>query len=317
MAERKGSSIAAWNILLALTGLLFLLSPALVGSVRPSEYEGGRSRSEAAERERNSSAVSRLLGEIRTSMSDILFIKTERYLHMGVAYHTHGSGNIDMDDEEDHVGVGTLIPTPGRDFRGFVGRLERQVRPWRDPNLPHIHADGRELLPWYRLMTLSDPHYVRGYLIGSWWLNREDPEAALAFVEEGIGNNPSAFQLHQMRGQILRRMGDRHEDPEVASSLLAGALESFVTGYELVLRQRPPGADMPNLAWWSEYVENDARSVVQLAVLLEARIGDPAVALERARRALEVLPDDGVLQRQVTRLTAELEEEALAPPTGD
>lgn len=314
MNHPSGDSIAKWHLGLAVAGILFLLSPLLVAPVRPSEYEGGRSRSEAAERARNSGAVARLLGEMRTSMSDILFIKTERYLHMGVAYQSHGSGNVEMDPEDAHVGVDTLVLDPDSDFRGFIGHLERRIKPWRDPSLPHLHSDGRELLPWYRLMTLSDPHYIRGYLIGSWWLNRESPAEALNFIAEGVRNNPDAFQLHLMKGQILRGMADRQEDVEEGDALRRRALNAFVEGYELVLNQRPPGEDMPDLAWWTEYVENDAHAVVQMAVLLEARAGDPAVALERARRALEVLPGDGVLERQVRLLSAELEETAPPPP---
>jgi len=46
--------------------------------------------SSEAQSSRNTSAVARLFGEFRTSMSDIMCLKTERYLHSGVGYQSPG-----------------------------------------------------------------------------------------------------------------------------------------------------------------------------------------------------------------------------------
>ena len=66
--------------------ILFLLSPPLAFRLNPNGYTGGRSRDARDRSLRNSSSVARMLGEVRTSMSDVIFIKTERYMHMGVGY---------------------------------------------------------------------------------------------------------------------------------------------------------------------------------------------------------------------------------------
>jgi hypothetical protein len=295
------------RLALAATAVVFLALPVIHGGVRPNEYEGGRSRDAAAAKERNSSAVSRMFGELRTSMSDIMFIKTERYLHTGVAYGVHG-GHQPGQVAGDHAGAAsTLIRPPGEDFRGFVGTLEREVKPWIDPSKPHAHSDGTELLPWYRLMTLTDPYYVRGYLIGTWWLKNHQPQEALWFVEEGIRNNPDAFQLHFMRGQVLRQFAGDAEDEGTeagaarARDLERQALESYRRGMELVLRQRPAGEEVTTLSWWNDYVEEDARAVCRMAVFLEDRIGDPDRATRDARRVLAVITNEGPLRRYAER----------------
>ena len=71
----------------ALLGL-YAFSPLVSQRLDPS-YAGGRSRDVEARAVRNTSAVGLMLGEFRTSMSDIMFIKTERYLHGGRGYKPH------------------------------------------------------------------------------------------------------------------------------------------------------------------------------------------------------------------------------------
>lgn len=298
--------------------ILFILGAALAAwiaaHVDPQAYAGGRSRDEAARLRRNRSAVARMLGEFRTSMSDILFLKTERYLHGGVGYVPHhdepalstseladevaehqGELGIPGDHEvAEHSGFQTLIPTEAADFRGFVGRLHRKVKPWRDPAKPHIHTDGRELLPWFRLMTTADPHYVRGYVAGGFWLQLEDRDVAMEFIEEGIARNPDAFPLHVSRG-ILRLKRAREAGytggvvPPAARSLVESALADFLAAAELAYAQH--GQEE-----WERYVESDAAIAFHLAAGLTGVLGDPDGARKLARRYLEVLPDYGPLR---------------------
>ncbi len=290
----------------------------IAASVDPGAYAGGRSRDDEERIQRNSSALATMLGEFRTSMSDIMFIKTERYLHGGVGYLPHhaesapsagdladevdehqGELGIPDDDEvDDHSGTPTLIPAAGQDFRGFIGRLHREVKPWRDPDKPHIHTDGRELLPWFRIMTATDPHYVRGYVAGGFWVQSHSTEAALTFVEEGLKNNPDAFQLHVSRGLLLikeaRELGDVLSDtPDPAvRALLEQARQDFLRGAELALAQRPAGVSDEDL-WvggWGPYLEDDALRACLMAVTLTRNLGAPERAVELARRYLHVFP---------------------------
>lgn len=178
---------------------------------------------------------------------------------------------------EDHGGdpPATLIRTRDRDFRGFIGELERRVKPWRDPSDPHKHTAGTELLPWYRLATLTDPHNVRCYMIGAWWLKNlpkgPQPEEALAFLEEGIANNPQAFQLPLMQSYLHSQL----KRPEKA-------MEKALRAAALALAKRPPwGADAPG---WNHYTEDDATGAVTMAIVLTRDTKGEAAGKELAAR---------------------------------
>lgn len=342
--------------------LAFLLSPLLALRIDPNAYEGGRSKDEADIQARNSSSFAIILGEVRTNLSDLMFIKTERYLHNGVAYrphldmdqtaqsgeivdkhagHDHGHGESGsgesfdfagefeeheaeakgehVHDEAEEESSGTIIKGPEDDFRGFIGRLEREVKPWRDPKLAHIHTSGTELLPWYRLMTLSDPKNVRAYLIGAWWLKgQRKPEfyaEALNFVSEGIENNPQAFQLYLMRGYIYNQMEKKAE-----------AREAFTEAAELAVKARPAGwtpededramaealgkstgsastVRPGSIRRWTNYQEEDARAAARLAVIAERDAGSALKAVAMARRYVEALEGDGRLEAMIGEIT--------------
>lgn len=320
---------------------LYLLSPLLTRTLDPNNYVGGRSRDVEDRARRNSSAVAQMLGEVRTSMSDMMFIKTERYLHSGIAYvpqadvgslsiqsttaafeeqqehehapdtgehqpavHTHADGTAHPLDEVCQPGRPTVIKQPEEDFRGFIGHLHRAVKPWQSPDQAHKHGDGIELLPWFRVMTLSDPHYVRGYSVGSWWLKRRDPQAAWQFAEEGLRHNPEAFSIHYIKGQLqseqARKLaGDAvYDPPSMARFIFMQARDTYAEGALLALQQRPPGgSDNPDNAGWSRYMEDDAFALCRMAVLTERQYGDPEKARAMAREYLARLGADAALER--------------------
>ena len=300
---------------------LFLFLPALGMRLANEEiHVGARSQDPLAQEQRNQSAMAVILGDFRTNLGDMLFVKTETYLDSGIRYEPHidmasletsgeepaqasdtsassntlerfesrvapanvhsaetctdpshnhehdhahdheTSATADHDGHEEHAHlIDTIIPRPETDFRGFVGRLQRQVKPWRDPREPHQHTAGTELLPWYRLATLGDPHNVRSYMIGAWWLKTMRTPQQLAeaekFVREGMKNNPSAFQMPLMLGYVLRA---RKDD--------AAALDAFKEAAELALKARPPGGEVSGR--WTTYNEEDAGAACTLAVLL-------------------------------------------------
>lgn len=167
----------------------------------------------------------------------------------------------------------------------------------------HQHSDGRELLPWFRVMTTSDPNYVPGYTIGGWWLRSKAPEEALKFVTEGIARNPDSFQVLLVRGQILITLArTRTEDifapnPE-ARKLLGDAVQDFHAAAVLALRQRPDlRPDEDERGPWTTYLEADAWAAARMSALMEKQYGDPAHAADLARHYLDRLGDDAVLRR--------------------
>jgi tetratricopeptide (TPR) repeat protein len=303
----------------------FALSPALISRIDPGDYVSGRSRDVEARMKRNASAAAIILGELRTSFSDMMFIKTERYLHSGIAYvphmdrallslegeqseaehHQEEVGEEDHHADHDHLhhkDIETVVPSPSLDFRGFIGDLERQVKPWRDPSKAHIHTDGMELLPWFRMMTLSDPRYIRGYAVGGWWLQNRNLEQAFAFVKEGVENNPESFEIYMTLGQLYLNQARRAEDEENRRSSFAEALDAYIKSAQFALEQRPPDwtgeIDDPR---WSDYQENDLLASMRLSVFLEERHGDPQSAYRRATTYLQQIGQDTVLEEWVAR----------------
>lgn len=309
-----------------------LLVVALIAArIDPSDYIAGRARDEQERSQRNHSALALMLGEFRTSISDMMFVKTERYLHGGIGFvgnceatelssermvegvgaHQHEAGESN-DEHHEHEAMQTLIPAAEHDFRGFVGWLHREVKPWQDPAKPHIHADGRELLPWFRLMTVNDPHYVRGYVAGGFWLQRQGIDPALVFINEGIQNNPLAFQLYVSRGFLLLKDARSHRNAIVETladeerSVLTSALKDFLHAVELARNQRPEGlseADLERGGEWGLYQENDAMAACSMSVTLTRRLGDPSAAVALARRYLEWLPATVSLQKEIENAT--------------
>lgn len=328
-------------------GLLFLLSPALAGRLQPNAYTGGRSRDADARAIRNASSIGALFGEVRTALSDILMIKTERYMHNGVAYrpkpdkpnlvtraahpttldlgpqpvatnahaddahdtgqpdHDHGPACSHGEGEDDLLfndeGADTVITGADRDFRGVIGKLHRAVAPYQDAGQAHQHSAGVEILPWFRIMTLSDPQFVAGYATGAWWLRREDAEQALAFADEGIAGNPDAVSIYAAKGQVLlsqaRKCSPDLSTPNAeARRYLVDALTNYQRGAEAVERQwLEAGAE--GRESWTSYQWDDAMAVLRMAAMLERKVGDPEQATALARSYLALVGHDATLAR--------------------
>ena len=310
--------LAGW----AVVGL-FAISPLLWSRLTPNQYTGGRSHDAEARQARNTSAVGIMLGEFRTSLSDILLIKTERYLHSGIGYVPHMDENVqstadqieafDAHQEEvdaaasisgagtEDAGNATLIPSPARDYRGIIGQLQREVKPWRDPSSHAVHTDGRQMLPWFRIATLSDAHHIRAYTLGAYWLGRHDREESESYLREGIQNNPDAFQLHLMIGfnslrQARSLPGDLFDPSPEQGALLMRARASFRKAAELALETRPHD-DPDGAKTWGHYEEYDAWAAFRMAVLTERHYGAASEATKLARRIIERAGSDRTLER--------------------
>lgn len=313
---------------------------------------------------RNQNAFALILGEIRATAADLMFIKTERYLHSGIAYkphinmnkmattgvatanpdahhhqpdenepppkepdHNHGPGEscpeCANDDHDDHEGgccpggVPTLIRTAAEDFRGFIGRLERETKPFQDPKLSHKHGRSQELLPWYRVMTLTDPNNVRGYMIGAMLLTfAKQHHEALSFLQEGIEKNrgnPQAFRLYASLAQVhwKWRYSDRTPHPE----RLKKALDAARIGYERGKAVRPTegkiGETRKGLNWTDD-IENDFLFLARFYPLLLDRTGQTAMALQVAEEVASLAPDDPATLKMLHRFREELSEQRPA-----
>lgn len=300
----KRTNLRSILISLALCALLIAFGPQARAISKRHQASAGVASTEELTK-RNSSAIAMILGEFRASLSDFMFIKTERYLDSGVAYAPH----VDLEemaheheaheglDEHEHEEVPTVIRMKADDFRGFLGDLERTIKPYRDPNLPHDHTSGEELLPWYRMMTLANPRQVRPYLIGAMWLSQERRlDQAIEFLQEGIaknGENPQLFRLYVglTTAYVKMRYLDQ-PDPQWAQKALQAASAGFEQG--LAVRAKTVG-EVPleefKDARWTEDMEQELRQAGMYAALMHDRAGNRAAAMEVARRTHAFAPE--------------------------
>lgn len=186
------------------------------------------------------SALARIFQEFRLTVGDILWLKTDEYIHSGVVYrsmtpeeilrqaalekakagketehnHTHTESHSEGEeehfslskamgyDEHHHEHVIPVIPHKDVDFRGILGDIERAVKPYSATHIPHKGL--QELIPWYRLMTLANPHHIRGYIVGAYFIYTygKRPNEALKFLLEGEKNNPDSPEIKEALGRF-------------------------------------------------------------------------------------------------------------------
>ena len=342
---RTGLHNPAKTLTLLLPILMVVAAPFVRGLVQTEKAAVSQSISGDLEA-RNENAFALVFGEIRATAADLMFIKTERYFHSGVAYKPH----MDMNkmattgeraaketkhDEEEHDGheqepqgdlpdmeavgthqhdehcddgethgggVPTLIRTAAQDFRGFLGHLERETQPYLDPKSEHHVTTGEELLPWYRLMTLSDPHNLRGYMIGTMLLMQaKKSDEAIAFIQEGIEKNRDnlrAFRLYASLAQVQHRSGRLDE-------ALAAAKKGFALGKDIRPAEGKVGATRKGVLW-DDDLENDFLFLARYVPLFLEKKGDLAQALDAAKEAAVLAPDDLAIDQMLHRFREEL-----------
>jgi len=274
---------------------------------------------------RNLNAFALILGEVRATAADLMFIKTERYLHGGIAYKPHLNinkmattgvveANTQGHDHHDREpgccpgGTPTLIRTASQDFRGFIGALERETKPFQDPKLPHHHGRKEELLPWYRVMTLADPHNVRGYMVGTMLLSfAKKTDEALSFIEEGIEKNrgnPQAFRLYGSLAQL-------HWKSRRLEKALAAAQKGYLLGKIVRPKGGKAGAVRKGLRWTDD-IENDFLFLARVFPLLLDKKGETGEALRVAEEVASLAPDDVATKDMIERFRRELSKRQAA-----
>lgn len=280
---------------------------------------------------RNQSAFARMLGDFRASAADVMFVKTERYLHGGMSWAPHldasqmAASGVVVDKS---VNINSEILPREIDFRGPLGDLERAVKPY---DLKHRHTDTDELLPWYRLMTVMDPHYVRGYRIGAYWLiARPDADSwreAALFLDEGLAKNngaPEEFRIWVTRSLYYQKRLQRAEKtPEFLGDnpqqLLEEALHSARKAFELGLAQRPAdgkiGSFGPNLLWTDD-MEDDFRFGARYVPSFLREMGRRDEAMASVIEMRKLVPDDKPLRNLQWSMEAEIRKEAEAAASG-
>lgn len=197
--------------------------------------------------------------------------------------HFEGDGH-DHGDGHGHKGAYVLvIPPANEDFRGPLGDLERNVKPYLSAKGAMYSKDSDQTLAFYRLITWLDPHHIQGYVIGSSFMSRagEFADDGLRFLHEGERNNPDSFEIQTELGHFY--LVYKHDYPAAAKHL--------ELALQLIPRHRP-----------LLEVEEDARAdVYRWLALTYQESKQPEKAVQIARAGLQLLEHDGTLEHVLAR----------------
>lgn len=151
-----------------------------------------------------------LLGQFKTSAAANLYARADLYLHGGVELRPMSSDEAQSGVRDAHVNESqskqlgteadmvTSIPSPDRDWRGFLGNMDRATGAYKDMH-GHSHNDPGVTFPLFRLMTWVDPHFITGWTTGSMMLSdsrtAEEALKSIDFLKQGLDQNPESVDI--------------------------------------------------------------------------------------------------------------------------
>ncbi len=126
-------------------------------------------------------------------VGDYFWNKADDYFHGGVSHRTREHHKMYRNEA---VHQETEDVSKKQSHLDFIQRINAAVMVNK-----HIHLSGveaKEILPWFRLAALLNPHNVNAYVIGAFWLARKfgKPEKAMEFLKEGRENNPDDYRIY-------------------------------------------------------------------------------------------------------------------------
>jgi hypothetical protein len=206
-----------------------------------------------------------MFGGMRSFVSDWAFMKAEEYHHRGLPFlgaaAYHGGGSTLMAEAggartEDHRHVESGETTD------LFYRIYKLVKVTEDSHL--AEAQDKELLPWFYAEVMFNPHDIRGYVVGGYWLAMMGRyEDSLKFLEEGRKNNPDSAQILTS----IAKFYYRERKYEIAFSCLEKSLALWLKG-------APPNVIT------NKYAESDKMETYYLLGTLYEMRGDYSEALD-------------------------------------
>lgn len=223
---------------------------------------------------------SSMAGQFQTSASGWLWVYTEEYLHNGIKLRRMTEAEKKEAGYNDGRNHGTpIIPAADKDFRGVFGDVERSVNAWT-ANLNNKQNDPRQCLPLFRLMTWIDPQFVEGWTTGASVISMDRSDQgtakALAFLREGLKENPDCVDIPMMFGMIeVTRLHALEEGEAFFKQAIANGKSRFET--------------------LSENEKSALQSSYRWLALVYRNTGQAGKLEEVAKEGLNLFPDDLVL----------------------
>ena len=243
------------GILLASIVLLYAATLPLAASFNRSFLE----------KKKEPDILQNMFGGMRSFVSDWAFMKAEEYHHRGLpfmgaaAYH---KGESALMAEAGGAEAHEHHHAEGEEKMDLFSRVHRLVKVTEDAHL--APSQEKEVLPWFYTEVMFDPHDIRGYVLGGYWLESMGRyEESLKFLKEGEKNNPDSAQVLTSIAKLYYR-NNRYEN----------AVSCLERSRVLWLKAAPP-----NLIT-NQYMESDRLETFDLLGDLYEKQGQYEKALE-------------------------------------
>ena len=228
--------------------------------------------------------IERMFGSFRIFVGDWAFMKAEEYHHRGlpfeqaVAYHAGESLLSELEEhreEPEHE----KASMPSQQGMGLFEKLYYQVKVTGDSHLKP--EEEKEVLPWFYVEVAFNPHDIRGYVLGGYWLERVgENKESLKFLQDGVKNNPDSAQILSTIGELYFK----EKNYEDAAMYLERSCSLWAE------------AKAPNTVT-NKYEESDRFFVFDLLASLYARQGDYSKALKIYTELLKFGPNPVILNK--------------------
>jgi hypothetical protein len=267
------------GLIYGLCGVFLALAYPVANAVRPTMESGPVGLTQAQNEALEEKAQASLFGQFRGSMSDFLYLQVDKFVHEGVEIRGKTESELKKDKESvtssDGVETGvrqhngtetTVVPGKKEDWRGVLGDIEREVQTYK-PMGGHGHRDPKDALQIYRLMTASNPKFLRGWTEGAWLMARKKEvgrEKALAFLRAGEKANPESIEIASSLGWLLTRDLKRYDEGRVPleraialgkardpQTLTTDEDEALVGAYRFLIHNRRLAKDLPAARTWA------------------------------------------------------------------
>ena len=254
------------------------------------KYRDG-SAAEGSQRDQRFNAMT-LLGQFRVTLNRYFWLRTEDYLHFGVTRNSYTRRKVENQMVEGFKGsIGNSSGASARpkeeDWRGVFKRFE-YIRPVKG-----YHGDPSELLPWYRTQTAVNPNDTSAYVNGAFFLAdfHDKFDEALAFLHEGVVNNPESPEIHFAIGRLYSEKWAKYEEaiPYLEKAVAFGR----------EIENRNPTQDR---VVGNSYV---------FLVKAYRETGDLDSALRAAEDGVAVCPDIGIVRTSLRLVKKDIEEEKV------
>ena len=155
--------------------------------------------------------VGRVFGGMRGMVASWAYMKAEEYHHGGLpflkamAYHSGGESMVEArqsrgrkEEEPHHAGEAKA---------DLYSRIFSHVKITEHTELND--SEDKEILPWFYIEVKFDPHDVRGYVMGAFFLETlKKYGEELEFLKEGVRNNQGSAEMSAALGEFFYQRKD-------------------------------------------------------------------------------------------------------------